>query len=146
MTPTRRIEWNVQTVGQIAVYALVARARATDWQIPSRIGAAYVYLSRGRSDERSYRQDFHEVLEPAAQSWLDLAGDLLEARLFPRTPVSKDCEYCAFKPVCGDRANERAASLLDAAVRGTSALDREATRVLRAFGESKGVGREGEDD
>ncbi len=133
---------------QIAVYGLVVRARAADWRIPSRIAAAYVYLGRGRSDERSYREDFQEVLEPAANGWLDLAGSLLEARLFPRTPEGKDCEYCAFQAVCGDRANERAASLLDQAARGViPTLDAGATRVLGAFAKSKGAaGRDGDDD
>jgi RecB family exonuclease len=125
---------------QIAVYGMVARARAADWQIPSNIGAAYVYLSRGRSDERSYRDDFHQVLEPAARVWLDLAGGLLAAGLFPQTPHGDDCQYCAFRPVCGDRASERARSLLDAAVDDTMATgDAEEVRVLRAFAELKGV-------
>ena len=69
-------------------------------------------------------------------------------RRFPRTPESKDCEYCAFHAVCGDRANERAASLLDQAARGAfPMLDAGATRVLGAFATSKGAaGHEGDDD
>ncbi len=101
---------------QIAVYGLVARAHAAEWGIPSDLAAAYVYLSRGRSDERSYRTDFHQTLEPAAHTWLDVAGDLIAARSFPRTPDRDDCQYCAFRPVCGDGANHRAESLLKAVI------------------------------
>jgi RecB family exonuclease len=125
---------------QIAVYGMVARAHSSEWQIPSTIAAAYVYLSRGRSDERSYRDDFHQALEPAARGWLDLAGGLLAGRLFPRTPLSDDCQYCAFRPVCGDRASERAALLLNPGAGHTIAnADQQAVTTLRAFAELKGL-------
>jgi hypothetical protein len=96
---------------QIAVYALVARQLAAQWRLPERVGAAYTYVSRGL-DERSFRDDFEDTLEPAARGWLVLAADLLGSRLFPRTPDKADCAFCAFRPVCGDGAHERAATLL----------------------------------
>lgn len=96
---------------QIAVYGLVARHLAAEWLVPDRIGAAYVYVGRG-TEERSYRGDFHAVLEPAAREWLGTAAGLLAQRSFPRTPVPKDCEYCPFQPVCGDDVYERARTLL----------------------------------
>lgn len=97
---------------QIAVYGLVAQALAADWQIPEHVAAAYVYVGRGDSVERSYRNDFREVLEPAARRWLDVARGLLAERLFPRTPNEKDCSYCCFRPVCGPSVFERAGELL----------------------------------
>jgi len=97
---------------QIAVYGLVAQALAADWQIPEHVAAAYVYVGRGDSAERSYRNDFHELLEPLAQRWIDIASGLLTGRLFPRTPNEKDCSYCCFRPVCGPSAFQRAGELL----------------------------------
>lgn len=97
---------------QIAVYGLVAQILAADWQIPERIAAAYVYVGRGDSAERSYRSDFHQVLEPVAQRWINIARGLLTERLFPRTPNEEDCSYCCFRPVCGPIAFQRARELL----------------------------------
>jgi len=96
---------------QIAVYGLVARQLARQWGIPARVAAAYVYVNRG-VDERVWTGDFHTTLEPEARAWLDLAGALLEARAFPRTSRSDDCKFCAFAPVCGSVAYERAATIL----------------------------------
>jgi RecB family exonuclease len=97
---------------QIALYGMVAAALAESWGLPSRIGAAYVHFGRGRAAERSFRDDFHGSLEPAAREWLAAARGLLVARVFPRTPVQEDCKYCDFRPVCGQTANERAAQVL----------------------------------
>jgi hypothetical protein len=96
---------------QIAVYGLVARRLSAEWRVPARVGAVYVYVGRG-PDERSYRDDFHDVLEPAAREWLGTAVELLADRSFPRTPTPKDCDYCPFQPVCGDGVHERARTLL----------------------------------
>jgi len=95
---------------QIAAYGMVARALADAWQLPPRVAAAYAYVGRGAS-ERAFRDDFHEVLEPAAVDWLRTAADLLAGRAFPRTPRLEDCRYCPFRPVCGD-AYGRAADVL----------------------------------
>ncbi|PYV13579.1 MAG: PD-(D/E)XK nuclease family protein [Acidobacteria bacterium] len=99
---------------QIAVYGLVARLLADEWEIPKPIAAAYAYIGRG-ADERSFRQDFHEALEPAAGKWLGIATGLLAERLFPRTPDAGDCAYCPFRPVCGDGVYARAGALLSGA-------------------------------
>ena len=112
---------------QIAVYGLVTRLFARRWGVPERVGTAYVYLGRG-ADERSWRGDVEQTLEPAARAWLTLAADLLTHRLFPRTPRSEDCTYCAFRPVCGDDVYERAGEMLAS---GDS--------VLRRFGALKNV-------
>ena len=96
---------------EIAVYGLVAELLAQEWKTPQRIGAAYAYCGRG-SAERSFSDDFHEVLKPAATKWLEIAAGLLEARHFPRTPNSQECTYCSFRPVCGEAAYERATALL----------------------------------
>lgn len=98
---------------QIAVYGLVAQRLAREWQSPPRVGAAYVYVNRG-VEERNWRDDFHEALEPAARAWLQLAADLLAGRVFPRTPLASDCRYCSFRPVCGEGVHERVARLLPA--------------------------------
>ncbi|MBI4564837.1 MAG: PD-(D/E)XK nuclease family protein [Planctomycetes bacterium] len=97
---------------QIAVYGLVAGLLADEWKIPKRIAAAYAYFGRGGAAERSFREDFHEALEPPAQKWLDVAARLLAERLFPRTPIPEDCTYCCFRPVCGDAVYDRASALL----------------------------------
>lgn len=96
---------------QLAVYGLVTHLLADQWQIPSRISAAYVYIGRG-AEERSFHDDFHQTLEPAVQAWLEVAATLLEGRLFPRTPNADDCTYCPFRPVCGSKAYTRAARVL----------------------------------
>ena len=96
---------------QVAVYGLVTRLLARGWGLPERVGTAYAYIGRG-VEERAWRDDFHETLEPAARDWLALAADLLSQRVFPRTPRESDCTHCAFQPVCGDDAYERAAQVL----------------------------------
>lgn len=105
---------------QIAVYALVARRLAAAWGVPARIAAAYTYVGRG-VDERAYRDDFHEALEPAALEWLEVAADLLAERALPRTPDPDDCVFCPFKRVCGDGIRERAHHVL---TRGSGVLPR----------------------
>lgn len=99
---------------QIAIYGLVTRSLATEWGLPARIGVAYAYVGRSGAVERGYRDDFHELLEPAARRWLDVAAGLLAERLFPRTPNASDCSYCCFRPVCGNTAHERATAVLAA--------------------------------
>jgi hypothetical protein len=103
---------------QIAVYGLVAERLAREWATPAAVGVSYV----GRHGEvRDFIGDFATVLAPGAREWLGLAGDLLGQRMFPRTPDKDDCTYCAFRPVCGDRVYERAASVLGS---GNDALRR----------------------
>lgn len=98
---------------QLAVYGLVTALHAGAWSVPPRVAAAYTYVGRD-ADERAFRADFHEVLEPAARAWLGVAIDLLSGRMFPRTPDATDCRYCRFRPVCGDAVYERAAAVLAA--------------------------------
>jgi hypothetical protein len=43
---------------------------------------------------------------------LEIAASLLAQKQFPRTPNSKDCDYCCFRPVCGDAVYARASVLL----------------------------------
>lgn len=97
---------------QIAIYGLVAQVLAEQWKIPKRVAAAYAYVGRSGKEDRSYRDDFHDVLEPAARGWLAIAIGLLAERFFPRTPSTDDCNFCRFSPVCGDEVYERAAALL----------------------------------
>jgi len=109
---------------QIAVYGLVARQLARQWGVPGRVAAAYVYVNRG-VDERDWIRDFQTTLEPEARGWLDVATGLLQARAFPRTSRSKDCDFCAFAPVCGPEVYERAARILttgDGPLAGLAAL------------------------
>jgi RecB family exonuclease len=96
---------------QIAIYGLVAKTLATEWQIPAHVSAAYAYFGRRGSAERAFREDFDEILVPEAQRWLGVAAALLEELMFPRTPSVSDCGYCCFRPVCGEGAQERAARL-----------------------------------
>jgi RecB family exonuclease len=97
---------------QIAAYGMVTELLAEEWKVPKRIAVAYAYFGRGAGAERPFRDDFDETLEPAARQWLGIAAGLLEERLFPRTPNPKDCDYCSFRPVCGEEVYERARGLL----------------------------------
>jgi len=124
---------------QIGVYGLAARILADKWKIPERIAAAYAYVGRGGTVERSYREDFHEALEPEARRWLTIANRLLAARIFPRTPREKDCAYCCFRPVCGDGVYDRAATVLSEAYKGRIALGPDGSRVVADFATLKGA-------
>jgi hypothetical protein len=106
---------------QLAVYALATKRLARVWQLPARVGGAYAYVNRG-AEERDWR-DFEKTLRPAAEEWLALAGDLLAARTFPRTPDPEDCTYCRFTPVCGD-AHGRARRLLATSAGGLARFAR----------------------
>jgi RecB family exonuclease len=96
---------------QIAIYGMIARQLAAQWAIPSTIEAAYAYADARGDHERAFRSDF-DKLEASAQRWLSAAAGLLADRIFPRTPLVRDCEYCPFEPVCGRRPTDRAAQLL----------------------------------
>jgi RecB family exonuclease len=111
---------------QIALYGLVARLLAPEWELPSAMGAAYVYTKSAREGERAFVEDF-AMLETAARRWFAAAARLLVERSFPRTMNHADCDFCAFRPVCGDGANERSAVLLATA-----------TGALAAFREARG--------
>jgi RecB family exonuclease len=97
---------------QIALYGMIAQTLAAQWRVVERVGVAYTYVSRGGAVERQFRDEFREVLEPKARSWLGVARRLLALRLFPRTPNDRDCVFCCFRPVCGEQANQRAAEVL----------------------------------
>lgn len=98
---------------QIGTYGLVAQTMAVAWGTPQPVGAAYAYFGRrGGGEERDFREDFGATLGPAAREWLGVAAGLLEDRSFPRTPELADCDFCAFRPVCGPDAPARAAEVL----------------------------------
>jgi RecB family exonuclease len=120
---------------QIAIYGMIARQLAKQWGIPERIAAAYAYFGQRGPGERSFREDFHDVLEPAAMQWLKVAVDLLAERLFPRTPNAGDCSYCCFRPVCGSEVHDQVIPLL---VSGGSPLS--------DYAAMKGRGTEEQDD
>ena len=96
---------------QIALYGMVARLRASEWGLPDWVAAAYAYVDGRGESERSFRKDF-AMLEAVATGWLEIASGLLRGHLFPRTPRSEDCRYCAFPAVCGVEAQQRAAAVL----------------------------------
>jgi RecB family exonuclease len=102
---------------QIAIYGMVTRLLANDWKVPKKVSVTYVYVGRTAASERAFLgEDFVKVLEPAVRDWLAIALGLLSDRTFPRTPISDDCKYCRFRPVCGDGVYDRAAQLLDGGV------------------------------
>jgi RecB family exonuclease len=121
-------EMDFATDIQIAFYGLVAEALASEWGTPTAVRAAYVYPAQRGDRERAFDTDF-PLLAAAARGWLEVAGDLLATRTFPRTPKSKDCTYCEFTPVCGERARRRAVEL----IAGASA-DLASYRALRGLG------------
>jgi len=120
---------------QIGTYGLIARLLAKELKIPQEIAAAYAYFGPRGHGERSFRDDFHKILEPAAVQWLEIAARLLGERLFPRTPNAGDCSYCCFRPVCGKGAYERATMLLA-----------NAGGVLKDFAALKGIGAAEQED
>ena len=89
---------------------------AETWNLPPSVAVAYAYVDARREQERGFRGDDYAALEKAAENWLSVASDLLEAGAFPRTTDEKDCSYCSFKPVCGPDAQDRAASALASVV------------------------------
>ncbi|MGE3456925.1 MAG: PD-(D/E)XK nuclease family protein [Kofleriaceae bacterium] len=96
---------------QLGLYGLVTEYNATAWDVPSTVEGAYVYPADESGEERSFRDDFADLAEHT-RSWLATAADLLASQRFPRTPNPSDCTYCAFKPVCGPAAYDRASELL----------------------------------
>jgi ATP-dependent helicase/DNAse subunit B len=96
---------------QLGLYGLVVQAKAADWGVPETVEGTYVYPADPSGDERSFRDDFDNLMT-LTRSWITAGVDLLQARRFPRTPEPDDCTFCSFKPVCGVAANERAAQLL----------------------------------
>jgi hypothetical protein len=96
---------------QLGLYGIVARMLADAWGLPNRIEAAYAYVSGRGEPERAFRDDF-DALDAATTEWLRLAARLLAEAAFPRTPNPKDCDFCAFQPVCGADAYLRAAQVL----------------------------------
>lgn len=96
---------------QLGLYGMVAQVKADEWGLPSKIEGAYVYPADSSGDERSFTEDFDDLLT-LTRSWVGTGVALLEARQFPRTPDPEDCTFCSFKPVCGAAANERAKELL----------------------------------
>jgi hypothetical protein len=96
---------------QLGLYGLVVQAKAAAWRIPATVEGTYVYPADPSGDERSFRDDFDNLMT-LTRSWITAGVDLLQARQFPRTPEPDDCTFCSFKPVCGVAANERAAQLL----------------------------------
>jgi RecB family exonuclease len=96
---------------QIALYGLITEILADEWKLPKRVETGYAYFGRP-SGERVFGPDFQTLLKPAAARWLEIAASLLAQKQFPRTPNSKDCDYCCFRPVCGDAVYARASVLL----------------------------------
>jgi RecB family exonuclease len=91
---------------QLGLYGLVAKRKAGEWGLPKKLQAAYVYPRSG--EERAFRTD-HAELEEATKEWLAVAGGLLEEHSFPPTPVSGDCDFCPYAPVCDGAARAVAA-------------------------------------
>src|SRR5699024_6183215 len=100
---------------QLALYTEVAKASATEWQLPPKIEAAYVHVDHlALNKERAFAEDI-AALEAAGQTWLALSTRILRERLFVRTTDPDTCRGCAFAPLCGPRAAEMSAeNLVDA--------------------------------
>jgi RecB family exonuclease len=87
---------------QIALYGMVARKLAANWELPKNVAGAYVYPN-AHSPERAFLEDF-PALETAAKGWFEFAVKLLEARVFPRSADSNSCKYSPFILMCGKKA------------------------------------------
>jgi ATP-dependent helicase/DNAse subunit B len=96
---------------QLGLYGLVLQAKHAEWNLEPTVQGAYVYPADPSGDERSFRDDFGDLVI-ATKAWISTGFDLMDARRFPRTPDEDDCTFCPFKPVCGPGAAKRAAVLL----------------------------------
>jgi ATP-dependent helicase/DNAse subunit B len=97
---------------QLAVYALVAKRMAREWNTPEDVAVAYIYLRSG-DHERAWRGADYTILEHTTRTWLAAAREILAVGAFARTPNLDDCRYCAFKPVCAPERQRAAAVLAD---------------------------------
>lgn len=120
---------------QIGLYGLVLRELAGELGVPETIAAAYFYPDEAQPERRFEGNEFQALVD-ATNEWLTASAQLLREGAFPRTPNEDDCQYCAYKPVCGAGATGRARAQLPDAGRGT-----------QLFAAIKGFGPEqGEDD
>lgn len=104
---------------QLAVYAHVLAARGAE-PGRARVGAAYVHTDDRNGSERAFFGRDADALLDAGRDWLAAARDLLDARMFPRSPDPSDCRHCPFRFVCSDEMRDRSVRLL--ADRSTGAL------------------------
>lgn len=99
---------------QIALYGIVAKARAKDWGLPSKVGVAYAHINDRTEIERAFYDNF-DLLEARALDWLDLFVRMAEERVFPRTTRADDCTYCDHLSTCGEGAAGKSEELLEEA-------------------------------
>jgi hypothetical protein len=99
---------------QLALYGMALRQMAEDLGVDGASPRAiYAHTNERQGRERSYDEDYDE-LEEAGQQWLAATAQLMAERSFPRCPDKKQCPpFCAFGPVCGPGATNRAAELLN---------------------------------
>jgi RecB family exonuclease len=74
--------------------------------------AAYVHPSAAHEQERSFTGAGLDQLRAHTRAWLQIARAILRAGAFVRTPIADDCQFCPFRPSCGDGAHERSAAKL----------------------------------
>jgi len=97
---------------QLGLYTLVLEAEpGVDGVVTH---AAYVHPSAAHQPERAFRGAELEQLRVRTRTWLDSALDLLHGECFIRTPVASDCDFCPFRPACGEGAHARSAAKLAA--------------------------------
>ena len=113
---------------QIGLYGLVLRKIAGDLGVPDNVAAAYFYPDDAQPERRFDGDDF-DALVNATEAWIAAGAQLLREGAFPRTPNEEDCQYCAYKPVCGPGATDRVRAQLPAAGQGTQLL-----AAIKGFG------------
>jgi ATP-dependent helicase/DNAse subunit B len=84
---------------QLAVYGMAVQQFSRKLKIPGRIRAAYIFTDPRGEKERGFKDDF-EDLAREAREWLKVCTRLLSEQKFPRTPDSKDCQYCYLQVLC----------------------------------------------
>jgi RecB family exonuclease len=94
---------------QVALYGLVAKKLAKEWNLKADLQVAYVHTNDRAGRLRAFDSDF-AALETAGNSWLEMTADLMAQRSFPRTTNAYSCTYCPFLPVCGPKAAEGSAA------------------------------------
>ncbi len=97
---------------QIGLYTLALDASDATQHVSH---AAYVHPSAAQEPERAFEHSELKTLRERTQAWLGIARGLLASGTFPRTPLAADCNYCPYRPACGEGAQMRSAAKLAAA-------------------------------
>lgn len=76
------------------------------------VRASYVHLTSEGFDERRFEGKDLQTLREETRRWLSACSELLGGSLYVKTPLSTDCQACAFSSLCGSKASQVSAAAL----------------------------------